>query len=93
MLVKELNQLGEVGERSGEAIHLVDDDHVDATGSDLAEQPLQRRSLHRSAREAAIVIAARQAAPAFMGLALNVGLGCLPLVGERVELLLEPVLG
>ena len=33
--VEELDQLGEVGERSGEAIHLVDDDHVDAaaTGS------------------------------------------------------------
>src|SRR5215204_163764 len=93
VLIEELDQLGEVGERSGEAIHLVDDDHVDAAGPDLAEQPLQRRSFHRSAREAAIVVAGRQAAPAFMGLALNVGLGCLPLVGERVELLLEPVLG
>ena len=93
MLVEELDQLGEVGERSGEAIHLVDDDHVDAAGPDLAEQPLQRRSFHRSAREAAIVVAGRQAAPAFMGLALDVGLGCLALAVERVELLLEPVLG
>ena len=73
--------------------HLVDDDHVDAAGADLAEQPLQRRSLHRSAREAAIVVAGRQAAPAFMGLALDVSLGCLALAVERVELLLEPVLG
>src|SRR5215208_4898806 len=69
------------------------DDHVDAAGPDLAEQPLQRRSFHRSAREAAIVVAGRQAAPAFMGLTLDVGLGCLALVVERVELLLEPVLG
>src|SRR5215218_8530954 len=91
--IEELDQLGKVGERSGEAIHLVDDDHVDAAGPDLAEQPLQRRSLHRSAREAAIVVAARQAAPAFMGLALDVSLGCLALAVERVELLLEPVLG
>src|SRR5215203_3066057 len=92
VLIEELDQLSEVGERSGKAIHLVDDDHVDAAGPDLAEQPLQRRSFHRSAREAAIVVAARQAAPAFMGLALNVGLGGLALAVERVELQLEPVM-
>ena len=32
MLVEELDQLGEVGERPGQPVDLVDDDDVDASG-------------------------------------------------------------
>ena len=56
------DELGEVGERAGQAVDLVDHDHVDATGIDVGEQALQRRALQRAAGNAAIVVARRTAA-------------------------------
>jgi hypothetical protein len=93
MLVEELDEHGEVGQGSGQAIDLVDHDHIDAAGPDLGQEPLEGGPLHRSAGEAAVVVAGRKTAPALIGLALDVGLGRLALVVERVELLLEAVLG
>ena len=37
MRVEELDQLGEVGERAGEAVHLVDDDDVDPASFHVLE--------------------------------------------------------
>ena len=91
--VEELDQLGEVGQRAGQAIDLVDHDDVDPAGADVGEQPLQGRALDRAAGEAAIVVGRPDQDPALMGLALDVGLGRLALGVERVEVLLQPVVG
>ena len=87
--VEQFDQLGEVGERAGQPIDLVDDDDVDPSRRDVVEQLLQGRPLHRPAGKAAVVVAVADQPPAFMGLALDVGFGGLPLVVERVELLLQ----
>jgi hypothetical protein len=93
MCVDELDQLGEVGERSGEAVHLVDDDDVDPTSFHVLESFLRRRAIDRVAREAAVVVAIAESLPALMGLALDVGLRGFALIVERVELLLEAAVG
>jgi hypothetical protein len=51
-----LDQLGEVGERTGQPIDLIDDDNVDPSGLDIDEQFLQSRSIHRTAGKTAIVV-------------------------------------
>jgi hypothetical protein len=61
VLIEQLDQPGEVGERSREAVDLVDHHHIDAPGRDVGEEPLQGRPLHRATREAAIVVALAQA--------------------------------
>ena len=91
--VEHLDDLGEVGERAGQPVDLVDDHDVDLAGRDVGEQPLQRRPLHVAAGEAAVVVALRRGLPALVLLAADVGLAGLPLGVEGVELLLEPLLG
>src|SRR5215813_9037033 len=43
--VKDLDEPGKIGERSGQPVDLVDDYDVDPAGPDIGEQALQRRSL------------------------------------------------
>jgi hypothetical protein len=93
VLVEHLDQLGEVGERSGQPIDLVDDDYVDPPDLDIGEQFLKRWPLHRTAGIAAVVVAVPYQPPPFMGLALDVGLGRFPLGVEGIEVLLEPLVG
>ena len=93
MLVEQLDQLGEVGERAGQAIDLIDDDDVDLAGPDLVQQSLQGRAVERGAGEPAIVVAVRNQAPALMRLALDIGLAGLALGVERVEGEVEIMLG
>ena len=62
MRIEQLDQLGEVGQRAGQAVDLVDDHHINRPGLHVGQEPLQGRALHRSAREAAIVIAGRDQA-------------------------------
>jgi hypothetical protein len=64
--VKDLDDLGEVGERTGQAVDLVDDHDVDLPGDDVGEQALQRRPLRVSPREPGIVIELRQRLPALV---------------------------
>ncbi len=87
--VEALNQLGEVGERAGQAVDLVDHDHIDQAGLYICQQALQGRAVQGPAGEATIVAALRQELPAFMGLALDVGLTSLALGIQRVEVLLQ----
>ena len=91
---KSFDQLGEVGKRAGEPVDLVDDDDVDLAGPDLVQQGLQGRAIQRSAGQPAIVepISGTQH-PAFMRLALDIGLAGLSLGVERVEGEIEIVLG
>ena len=58
-----------------------------------ASSRLQRRALHRAAGEAAVVVEVAHRDPALVLLAGDVGLAGLALGIERVELLLEPLLG
>ena len=93
MRVGQLDELGEVGQRAGEAVDLVDDDDIDAAVAHGGEQALEGGTLEGAPGVSAIVIAFGQEPPALMGLAPHVGFGGLALVVERVELLLQPVLG
>ena len=93
MLVEGLDELREVGKRARQAIDLIDDDNVDLAQSDVREERLQGRALQGAAGETAVVIALGTEPPALVRLRLDIGLGCLALGIERIELLLEPMLG
>ena len=93
MGVEHVDDLGEIGERPGQAVDLVDDDDLNLAGLDVGQQPLQGRALHRAAGEAAVVIHVGKRDPAGMTLAHDIGLASFPLGVERVELLLEPIVG
>ena len=81
-LSNSLDQLGEVGERAGQPIDLIDDDHVDPSRLHIGEQLLKRRPIHRPAGIAAVVVAIPDQSPALMRLALDVGLATPP-AGRR----------
>ncbi len=49
MLVEEFDQLGEVGERAGQPVDLVDDDDLDPSGPNGIQQLLESGPLHRPA--------------------------------------------
>ena len=91
--VEHVDDLGEVGQRARQPVDLVDDDDLHLAGLDVGEQPLERRPLHGAAGEAAVVIEVAHGDPAGVLLARDVGLARLALRIERVELLLEPLLG
>ena len=46
MLVEDLDDLGEVGQRPGQPVDLVDDHHVDLARAHIRQQPLECRPLH-----------------------------------------------
>ena len=74
MLIEQLDQLGKVGERTGQAVDLIDDDDVDLAGPDILQQTLQGRAVGIATGEAAIVIFGPDQGPAGMGLAPDIGL-------------------
>src|SRR5579875_464698 len=90
--IKELDDLGEVGEGASEAVDLVDGHDIDFAGANVGEQTPQGRPLHAAAGESAIVIPFAQRGPAFMALARDEGLAGLALSVEGVEVLLEALL-
>jgi hypothetical protein len=85
MGVEQFDQLGKVGERAGQPVDLVDNDHVDPVSASIVEELLERWPVHRAAGIAAVVVA-------LVGLALDVGFRGLSLIVERVELLLQAML-
>src|SRR3984893_8487374 len=93
MGIEQLNQLGEVGQRPRQAVDLVDDDDVNLPGADIVQQLLKVGTLGGPAGGSPIVIAGADQSPAGMGLAFDVGGGSLVLRVQRVDLLVEPVLG
>jgi hypothetical protein len=74
MPVEQLDQLGEIGERPGQTVDLVDDDDIDLAAADIIQQLLQRGAVERGARQTAIVVAGSDQPPALVGLTLDVGL-------------------
>jgi hypothetical protein len=91
--VKDLDNLGKIGERAGQAVDLIDHHDIDPPGREVGEQLLQSGPSHRGAGEPAVVITFRQAHPAFVPLARDEGLTGFALRLQRIELLLEPLLG
>jgi hypothetical protein len=55
--------LGEIGERAGQPVDLVDDHGIDPPLRDIGEQLLQRRPIHGRATEPAVIIRRRQIQP------------------------------
>jgi len=92
-LIEDLDDLGKIGERAGQPVDLVDDNRIDPTRRNVGEQPLQSRPIHRGAGEPAVVISRAQAHPAFVPLAGDEGLAGLALRLQRIEFLVEPLLG
>ena len=62
-------------------------------GLDVLQKPLEGRPLHRPAGEASVVIHVGKRDPAGMTLAHDIGLARLPLGVERIEFLLEALVG
>src|SRR5262245_5149657 len=56
MGIEQFDQLGKIGQRTGEAIDLVDDNDIDLLGSNVIEKLLQGRAIGGTSREAAVVI-------------------------------------
>jgi hypothetical protein len=77
--IKQLNELGKIGQRAGQPVDLVDQHNIDLAASDIGQELLHRRTLERGAGERAIVVAARDRPPAFVRLALDIGLAGLAL--------------
>jgi hypothetical protein len=90
--VEDLDDLGEISQRSRQPIDLVDDDHVDLASANVVQQPLQRRSIHRASGIGSIIVECGESGPTFMLLACDVGLAGFTLRIERIECLLEALL-
>jgi len=91
--IEDLDDLGKIGQRTGQPVDLVDDDRIDATRRDVVKQPLQSRPIRRRAGEPAVVITCTLANPAFVSLTVDESLAGFALRLQGVELLLEPLLG
>ena len=93
MGVENVDDLGEIGERPGQTVDLVDHHDIDPAGLDVGKQLLEGGSLHRAAGNPTIVVAGSDQPPTLAGLTLDVGLAGLALGIERVEFLLQSLLG
>ena len=91
--IEDLDDLGKIGERTGQPVDLVDDDNIDPSRREIGEQLLQSGPIDRGAREPAVIISLGQTYPALVPLAGDEGLAGLTLRLQRIELLLEPFLG
>src|SRR5262249_31160980 len=93
VFVEQVYQLGKVGQRAGQTVDFIDDDHVNLARPHVVEEPLQGRAVGVAPGEAAVVVFAAQQGPAGVRLAADIGLGSFILGVERVEVLLHPVVG
>ena len=93
MRIEDVDDLGEIGKRPGQPVDLVDNDDLNLAGLDVLQKPLEGRPLHRPAGQAAVVVHVAKRDPAGMTLAHDIGLARLPLGVERIEFLLEALVG
>jgi len=91
--VEDLDHFREVCERTGQAVDLIDQDHIDELVTNVGQQALQCQAFHAAAREPAVVISSLYQAPTFTGLALDERFARVSLRMERVEALLQSFLG
>lgn len=66
---------------------------MNLAGLDVLQKPLEGRPLHRPAGQASVVVHVRKRDPSGMTLAYDIGLASLPLSIERIEFLLEALVG
>ena len=90
--LKEVVQFGEVGERAGEPVDLVDDDQIDLAGLDVRNQLVQGGAVDVAAGESSVAVFLREL-PAVGLLALDVRERGVALGVQRVVLLFESLLG
>src|ERR1700733_14117649 len=93
MRVEQFDELGKIGQRSGQAIDLVDHDDIKLPSADIIQQSLQVGTIGRPTRISTVIISRPDQGPAGMGLTLYIGRSCNVLSIERVELLTQPVIG
>ena len=91
--IEDVDDLGEIGKRPGQAVDLVDNDDLNLPGLNVLQKPLERRPLHRTAGQAAVIVHVAKRDPSGMTLAHDIGLARLPLGVERIEFLLEALVG
>jgi hypothetical protein len=91
--IENVDNLGEIGKRPCQPIDLVDNDDLNVPGLDVLQKPLEGRPLHRPAGQATVVIHVAKRDPAGVTLAHDIGLARLPLGVERIEFLLEALVG
>ena len=80
MRIEHLDDLGEVGKRTGQSIDLVDHHRIDLVGLNLGEKLLQGRAVQGAAGQAAVVVGNGQRGPAHPPLGLDVGLAGFALI-------------
>ena len=91
--VEGFHDLGEVKQRTRQSVDLIDHHDVDLACANIAQEPLQGRAVHRPPGKAAVVVQSRQDHPAFMLLGEDKGRTGFALGIERVEGLLQALLG
>jgi hypothetical protein len=93
MGVEQLNELGEVGQRSCQPVDFVDHDDVKLPRPDIVQQSLQIGPVGRATGVTAVVIAGPDQSPAGMGLTPYVCRAGFILGIKRIELLIEALVG
>ena len=93
MCVEQFHYLGEVGQRSAQAVDLIDHHDFDEPLTDVVQGALQRRALHGRAREPAVIVRVLYQTPALARRALDERLTRLTLGVQRIEVLLQSLLG
>jgi hypothetical protein len=71
--VKDLDELGKIGERPGQPVDLVNDNDIDLACLDIGDEPFEGRPLHRAPGISAVIIERWQHRPAFVLLGENEG--------------------
>ena len=92
MRFKHFDQLGKIGQRPSQPVNLLDNDHIDLTGTNILQKRLQSRPLQRATRVPAVIIAGFDQSPALVRLALDIGLSSFTLSMKGVEILLQSLL-
>src|SRR5580692_6421173 len=91
MCIEQFDQLGKVGQRSRQAIDLVDDNNIKLPRADIVQQSLQVGTIGGSTRISAVIISRPDQGPAGMGLTFDISRGSFVLGVQRIELLVESV--
>src|SRR5712672_2463597 len=91
VLVEDLDDLGEVRQRTCQPVDLVDHHNIDTPGTHVREEPLEGRSLQGATREATVVIEVSDQEPPLPSLAQDEGLTGFPLGVDGIEVLLQPL--
>ena len=93
MAVEQFDELGEVRQRAGQPVDLANDNDINLSSFDVGQEPLQGRAVGRAAGIAPVIVTGPDQGPTGMDLAADIGLRGIMLGVERVEVLLEPVVG